>query len=69
MERAEFYSNYISNIIISERNSVCSMKKNIIVVAFYVCLVIIVITSFCKNKKDDKRPSEHSAQFDRQLSD
>ena len=53
MERAEFYSNYISNIIISERNSVCSMKKNIIVVAFYVCLVIIVITSFCKNKKDD----------------
>ena len=53
MERAEFYSNYISNIIISERNSGCSMKKNIIVVAFYVCLVIIVITSFCKNKKDD----------------
>ena len=29
------------------------MKKNIIVVAFYVCLVIIVITSFYKNKKDD----------------
>lgn len=28
------------------------MKKNIIVVVFYICLVIIIITSFRKNKKD-----------------
>ena len=28
------------------------MKKNIIVVVFYICLVIIIITSFRKNKNE-----------------
>ena len=29
------------------------MKKNIIVVVFYICLVIIIITSFRKNKNEN----------------
>ncbi|MBU5479266.1 hypothetical protein KQI69_08620 [Eubacterium sp. MSJ-13] len=30
------------------------MKKNIIVVVFYLCLVVIIVTSFCKNKNDSE---------------
>ena len=34
------------------------MKKNIIVVVFYICLVIIIITSFRKNKNENENDSE-----------
>ena len=30
------------------------MKKNIIVIVFYVCIVVIIITSFCKNKNSEE---------------
>lgn len=36
-----------------ERNNIYIMKKNIIVVIFYICLAVIVITSFCNNKNGE----------------
>lgn len=36
------------------------MKRNIIVVVFYVCLVVVIIISFCKNKNEDSEKITYS---------